>query len=236
MQIDFTCLWKDLPPHTDTRWRAKHPKQKRELLHLLCGALWHLELAAEITGKNFSDAPMGDALDAPANKPIVPWEPWTSLAPNPPKVEVDTGMDEHKLSMSYTYHTPISVPKRMHLQTLFLGDGALRLAGVYEYLNPKPAALSGDDCFTDLLDEHGYFNPSIDTSTPLIDARVRLLLVIAFRDSFMHGERRDGENRRWKFRTNWFDGRFTQTHNLPYSPAIIAQACRKVWEELRSSL
>jgi len=62
MQIDFTCLWNDLPPHTDNRWRAKHPKQKREMLHLLCGALWHLELAAEVTGKDFSDDPMEIAL------------------------------------------------------------------------------------------------------------------------------------------------------------------------------
>src|SRR6266571_8656697 len=176
MQIDFTCLWNDLPPHTDNRWRAKHPQQKREMLHLLCGALWHLELAAEVTGKDFSDDPMEIALDAPANKPVVRWEPW--ISPNPPKVEVDTSMDENKLSVSYTYCTPINAPMRTHLQTLFLGDGALRLAGAYDYLNPKPATLQGDDCFTDILDEYGSFNPSVDTSNPLIAPRVRLLTAL----------------------------------------------------------
>jgi hypothetical protein len=58
MHVDFTGLWNDLPPSTDNRWRNKHPQQKREVLHLLCGALWHFELAAAITDGDFSDDPI----------------------------------------------------------------------------------------------------------------------------------------------------------------------------------
>ena len=165
------------------------------------------------------------------------WDtPWILPTPNPPKVEVSTSRDKHKLTISCTYCTLINTPRRVHWQTLFLGDGALRLAGVYDYLNPKPSLFQGDDCFSDLLDKDGKFNPNVDNSDPLKVPRVRLLIVIAFRDSFMHGERRDGSDPRWQFRKNWFDGHFAQSHNLPYSPAIIALACRQVWEELLSSL
>src|SRR5712692_7618743 len=101
MHMDFTGLWNDLPPSTDNLWRNKHTQQKREVLHLLCGALWHLELAAAITDGDFSDDPMEVALAAYANKnPIAPWEPWTSLSPKPPQVEVETSTNGCKLTMS----------------------------------------------------------------------------------------------------------------------------------------
>ena len=74
-----------------------------------------------------------------------------------------------------------------------------------------------------------------DFSNPLKHLRMCLLLVIAFRDSFMHGENPSGSDPRRKFRAKWFAGDFVSTTpKIPYSPAMIAQACQKVWEEIGS--
>jgi hypothetical protein len=232
MHMDYTGLWSDLPLPTERCWRQKN---KREVLHLLCGALWHLELASHITGGDFSEDHMDIALNAsPNRKPVAPWEDWIAPSQGRPTVAVKT--DDRILTICYTYGTSISSSRHVHLQTLLLTDGALRLAGAYDLCSTKPTTLKGNKSFEDILCATGAFDPSVSLSTPLMNLRVCLLLVTALRDSFMHGEKRPGNDRRWKFRANWFAGAFAHTYNLPYSPAIIAQACRKVWEELRSGL
>ena len=166
----------------------------------------------------------------PEDSHLAPWEHWTSHFPALPEVSVQT--DERTLTMRYTFGTSLPSHLPVLFQTLLLADGALRLAGAYELLPASTLTkLGDDDSFRDILKDEGIFKNKADLSDP----RVCLLLVIAFRDSFMHGEDPEKKQPRFKFRRKWFAGDFTSINpKIPYSPAIIAQSCQRVWEEIIS--
>ena len=231
MLIDFTKLWQSLPLEGYSGWTKTDWDNRREILHLLCGALWHLELASRMQNGDFSEDNI-EVLLAPGHARLAPWEHWTSRFPVPPEVTVHT--EEHTLTMRYTFCTSLPPHVTVLLQTLLLADGALRLAGAYELLPTLKRPRLGEDNFGDILQNDGSFK-RVDFSNPLKHLRMCLLLVIAFRDSFMHGENPSGSDPRRKFRAKWFAGDFVSTTpKIPYSPAMIAQACQKVWEEIGS--
>jgi hypothetical protein len=229
MLINFTKLWQCLPLEEYSGWIKTDWDNRREILHLLCGALWHLELASHMKSGDFSEDNIAVLLN-PGHSRLAPWEHWTSRFPVPPEVTVQT--EERALTMRYTFCTSLPPHLPVLLQTLLLADGALRLAGAYELLPTSKLTRLGDDVsFKDILKDDGSFKNSLG----LYDPRVCLLLVIAFRDSFMHGENPPEKKPRFTFRRKWFAGDFASTNpKLPYSPAIIAQACQKVWEEISS--
>jgi hypothetical protein len=235
MIIDFAALWQRLPKAHYPGWRRTRWDNRREILHLLCGALWHLELASQMTNRDFSASKIEGILNPnPEQNPLAPWEPWTLNPHFPAPHDVTVRTEERMLTMRYVFCAPFPAYLPVHLQTVLLADGALRLAGAYELLpSPKPTTLGDVDNFGDILTSDGSLNRKIDRSDPLKDKRVCLLLVIALRDSFMHGENAPDKKPRFEFRNKWFAGYFVSpNHDVPYSPAIIARACQKVWEEI----
>ena len=64
MLIDFTKLWSHLPLEGYNGWIKTDWDNKREIIHLLCGALWHLELASRMNNGDFSEDNMAVVLSS----------------------------------------------------------------------------------------------------------------------------------------------------------------------------
>jgi hypothetical protein len=227
--ILFTGLWQKL--HTPPLTKAWGSVRGREVLELLCSALWHFELAADLGG-GFSTEDMPKLFSGTHT----PWEEW--LTNKPQLLMQSVGC---QLSIQYTF--PVFPDARVNslIQTMMLADGALRLAGARDILREElkrkslpsaklPAVLM--DCQS-MLTQTGDFR-----SPPSRKERVRkrVLLVIAFRDSLMHGEKYSRSSDPIKeFREKWIHNYFKPSR-LAYAPAIIAQACKEVLEHLIRSV
>jgi hypothetical protein len=92
------------------------------------------------------------------------------------------------------------------------------------------------------------FDQTDNFKKPYDKKRQQYLIVLAMRDSFMHGEIEEQEKvnvlkkeakrsknarqqlKRRMFRELWFKGKLEP--RLPYSPEVISKACREVAEEL----
>jgi hypothetical protein len=238
MLINFTQLWERLPPEEYRGWSKTesdwgHEDKRREILHLLCGSLWHLELASQITNGDFAEANMEVCLGSEHDR-LAPWTPWASRSPAV-RPEVTVQAEERTLTIRYLFSPSIPSSSPVHFQTLLLADAALRLAGAYDLLPTSKRNRLGNDKFQPLLKDDGSFKQPYNLK--ISDAKLCLLFVIVLRDSFMHGENPPPDDRKrwWAFREKWFAGDFaSNTPSFPYSPAIIAQACQKVWEEIVS--
>lgn len=225
-QIPFSHLWNKLPLPSAGVWKRT---PGREFLELLCGALWHLELAAEIGG-GFPTENM-QKLHGGAS---IPWADWLNHKPTPSVESVGC-----QLVISYTFHVGPNARLNSLVQTLTLANGALRLAGARDVLQHHlrsrrlslPAVLEDH---RSILHSSGNFLAPSSLSKHKERILKRVLIVVAFRDSIMHGEAFSGSpDKSRKFRKLWINGRLHQ--NRPkYSPAVIAQACREVWERLAS--
>lgn len=155
----------------------------RESAELLCSALWHFDLAEQIGP--FSPVKISTLLGGTP----VPWEAWLHQG--------HTVMLPSRESGPWTISMPTDPRFTIFVQSMLLGSMALRLAGawriLYEGKNPPKkqrrkswARSLNDPVLRDpkkILDNSGNFN---SPSPPLITQQV--LLVVAFRDSFMHGE------------------------------------------------
>lgn len=226
MQIQFTELWSKVPPPSAKVWNLS---RGREVLELLCGALWHLELAAG-TGGGFSTVAMGKL--SVGGRP--PWQEWLRMRP-----ALSVEHSENQLAIGYSFSAHFDPPLRNLLQTMLLANAALRLAGARSILLERglvktPPAILGD--YVSILQVDGNFK--IPSPHPPDKTRVfrDVLIVVAFRDSIMHGETLTGKkDERRKFRDLWIEGRLKQNRPI-YSSAEIAQACRGVWLNLVSCL
>lgn len=192
----------------------------REIAELLCGALWHFDLAEQI-------GPLSPVkTSALLGGTPLPWAAWlqqgytVTLSP--------------KESGPWTISMPTDPRFKSFVQSMLLGSTALRLAGAWRILydgknpppkqQPKSWANSLKDPVLDdpgkILDHSGNFN---SPHPPLITQQV--LLVVAFRDSFMHGETPTGAGPIRHYRKQWL--------NLnDYNLETIAQACIGVWKDL----
>lgn len=209
-EISFANLWQQIPDSDSRIWsknvshRAsdKAPLSWREVIELLCGALWHLELAAQIApfpAESFSE-PQGSL-----------WKDWLEK-----RRQVSTQYNEGQFS-SYALDDSLTPRLRYLVQNMLLADSILRTAGTWWLLSTRGQ-----------LDEqyHVLQNPEQADSS----LKRQVLIVLAFRDSFMHGEMPPDRNgARFNFRKNWISGTLKDT---PYSPAVVAAAGRDVWRKL----
>jgi hypothetical protein len=198
------------------------PPPWREIAELLCGALWHFDLAEQIGP--FSPVKMSTLLGGTP----VPWAAWLEQG--------NTVTLPPKEGGPWTISMPTDPRFTSFAQSALLGSVALRLAGawqiLYEGKNPPPRskqqpkswAKSLKDPMLDdpekILDNSGNFN-----SPHPLHITQQVLIVVAFRDSFMHGETPTGGGPIWQHRKRW---RNSNDYNLE----TIAQACIGVWEAL----
>jgi len=233
--IDFTALCETLPQASQEVWKQSRPglrrrNRLREVFQLLCGALCHFELAAKM-----GDFPLGNMEALHGGHPL-PFEDWLNQ-----DNQLSIQADAHRLTMQYNFPRAMERPKTF-LQNMLLGDGALRLTGVWDVLRiirPTQAHPYRDP--TRILNASGTFQRSLlDRPTGNFKSndntkRLQFLTILALRDAFMHGEISHGQaskdmRKRWRFRGLWFRGKLEPF--LTYSPAVIAEACRDVSEEL----
>jgi hypothetical protein len=178
----ISACWGRLPGADHPVWHCA-PKEetklnrRREQLELLCAGLWHLELLFELgpVAEGTVEEPQG------RGNPTL-WRDWTAK-----RSGVSVCVDAQKLSIRFGFSDLKDEPgHRLLMQCVLLGNAALRLDGVRELLKIECPRLS----------RHALAG-SLDNETFAItgterDPMVRdLLLVTAFRDSFMHGERPD---------------------------------------------
>jgi hypothetical protein len=248
--INFTVLWERLPQESHHVWKQRAPgrgqhmqKRLREIYQLLCAALCQLELAAKLG--DFPRENMEQLLGGEHGEPV-PWKDWLNKTHR-----LCVQSDAHQLTMHYTFTLAIERPK-IFLQSLLLADGALRLAGVLDILQVIDKHGVYFDDPTAIINVSGHFRLSVfdqmGNFKKLYDEkRQQYLIVLAMRDSFMHGEIEEQEKvnvlkeatrsknarqqlKRRMFRELWFKGKLEP--RLPYSPEVIAKACREVAEEL----
>jgi hypothetical protein len=119
---------------------------------------------------------------------------------------------------------------------MLLANGTLRLAGAWDILEStlKRTPFAVLDDYRNILESDGNFKVVSPYSKYKERILKNVLIVMAFRDSITHGEVFSGnKDRRGKFRELWIEGRLKGNHPK-YSSAVIAQACRGVWENLVS--
>ena len=120
------------------------------------------------------------------------------------------------------------------IQNTLLDDGALRIAGAWYTLKDSPV-LAGVHSPAIVADPSTVLNRSTGAPLPSIsstDIKMQLVIVLALRDSFMHGEDPTGGRKNQpipKFRDLWINNRL---RGIKYSPMVIAEACQKVLDEL----
>jgi hypothetical protein len=214
-------VWKDTPGGSGD------PPPWREIAQLLCSAAWHFELAEKLQTP-FSSKKMTTLLGKKAPWPWGAWLKYHQAFGHPP-------------TEGHPWVTPMwidSIPGKpvdgrslIFIQSTLLGDVALRLAGSWEILRdgkyhkpPKTWASSIIDPIIDksldsLLDTCG----KIKYPTTILPIMKQLLIVVAFRDSFMHGEISDKSNKRRKYRDLWIGSK-------EYTPKVIGEACLGVWK------
>ena len=189
---------------------------------------------------------MATLLSSEHGEPL-PWKDWLQNTHG-----LCVHSDAHQLTMHYTFTLAAERPK-IFLQSLLLADGALRLAGILDILQVIDKHGVYFDDPTTIINVSGYFRLSVfdhvgHFKKPYDEKRQQYLIVLAMRDSFMHGEieeqaklnvlRKEAKRsknarqqlKRRMFRELWFKGKLAP--RLPYSPEVIAKACREVAEEL----
>lgn len=209
-QVAFNQLWAKLPTPERQIWsetfRPARPSKPslswREIIELLCGALWHLEFAARIDQFHPSLS----------NQQDTPWKEWLESRRSESSQDVNA-----RLFPIYLEGGSPNPPLHPLLQSMLLADSALRIAGTRWLLYDRSNLQNRYEVLHNLPQDHAKDSP--------LQRQVRI--VLAFRDSFMHGEMPDrgGHN----FREKWINN---QLADAPYSLEVIAKACHHVWSGL----
>ena len=154
-------VWLQVEPGLDPKYRW------REVVELICGAIWHMEHAVQV---GELDSQQYDAL---RRVDLRPWETWLES-----RCAIQRGL---------TSRAHASELVATNIQSMLLGDSVLRLAGAWQILedswNSKLyPAVSKLGRLRDVFDKDGSTKPNIDS-------RLSSLLVLTeIRDTFMHGE------------------------------------------------
>lgn len=185
MSTEFSDLWSQIPRDNEL-WDYKLAKKGnkpelswREVYELLSGALWHLELGASL-------GPFpSQRLDSTYGPQGILWRTYLNE-----RRSMHSELEPAQLTMTCPVNAPSAEFARSLVQSMLVANGALRIAGARWLLFQR-------------ADE-------IDTTRPLVLHREPLstsdetqratLIVLAFRDSFMHGEMPDGGDERKQFR------------------------------------
>lgn len=231
-QIPFTGLWQKL--HASPAAKAWGNVRGREVLELLCSALWHLELAAEMDG-GFSTKYMQELFRGTHT----PWEEWLHSRPY-----LSIQSPGCQLILQYIFNTFPDARFNSLIQTALLADGALRLYGAQDVLRAElkkkgpllaklPTVLA--DCKS-ILKATGEFRTSPSSFNSQEQILKSVIIVTAFRDSIVHGEKYSKKSDPIRvFRQKWINNDF-KPNRITYSPAVIGRACKEVFEKLVSSL
>ena len=213
-RVRFTELWALLPESEDIIWKQLVPSAKAtvwgEIIQLLCGALWHLELASKIGDEFFPVERVPDL-----------FKYWLESREN-----ISAKSEEGELIMSCSIRGSVDNRLKDLIQSMLLADGTLRIAGIRQILIDNKADISRQVLQNpnNILDKDGELKPSCS------EIQKHVLIIVAFRDSFMHGERKPPkyEKEIATFREKWI----TMSHSIQYNLAVIASACREVWKSL----
>jgi hypothetical protein len=213
--VGFTRLWDLIPKPKDRLWGSQ-----REILELFCGALWNFEVAEKI--KRF---PAADMQQSYGQASILPWEDFIA-EPRP----ISSHIEQRQLVITCASHSEDHITGM--IQNVMYSNGALRLSGIWDILDKKKIADSRPVMLepTDLLNEAGEF-----LSPDYPEIRRHVLIVMALRDSLMHGESpplgghpSPKMKKSAEFRRRWIVGNYS----FKYSPSVIAEACKAVFTEL----
>ena len=209
---DLSALWQALPGPDDKVWQHISPSRdqhtrKREAYELLAAALWHLELAHAV----------GPISGEPLTTPVALGSGFSEWARTHPSLTVER--DHKELVFRYQFLKKPDLAVYKLIQNMLVADAVLRVYGAREVLGsiiPKTGVLAPVRSF---LEDTGSFKPNIST------LQQQTVLLIAFRDSYMHGEVSDAAER--------IPIRLFRETCLPkYSLADIGNACITMWEEL----
>lgn len=221
----FRLLWKLIPEAGSEVWQYTLPAssgygRRREALELLCGALWHLELASVLP-----DLPKQHMMALREGKKEdrtrLPWEAWLEQSK-----DLSAEFLEGELLVRYRFSDSSDPALSVLIQTMLIADATFRLDGardvlrpLYERQNLHPLALAVRRKISKWLDkDKATFIPSVSA------LQRQVTIVVAFRDSYSHGEDpRPTEKPLWRFRVERL---------YDYSLTDIATACLAVWKKL----
>ncbi len=223
---DFAELWDRVPWPSDSIWRYSVPEDSkpsriRNALELLCGALWHLELARAIG--NFPTEGIIEYRENYKNfKKCIPWQAWVEH-----HNKVTAGFCADLLTIKYHFSNHPDVALLTLIQTMLVADAAFRLYGARDVLSridslkkQRLPILASPKEVASWLDKNSA--TFIDAATEL---QKYVVTLIAFRDWYMHGEIPD-EHAFWVLR------RFRMNSIGSFSLSKIADSCLAVWIEL----
>src|SRR5437867_12106227 len=171
---DLGALWQDLPGLDDKVWQHISPGRdkhitKREAYELLAAALWHLELAHAL----------GPISGEPLTTPMALGSGFSEWARVCPSLTVER--DHKELVFRYQFLKEPALAVYKLIQNMLVADAGLRIYGAREVLRstvPKTGVLAP---VKSLVEHTGLFKPNIST------LQQQTILLIAFRDSYMHG-------------------------------------------------
>lgn len=214
-------LLRRIPNRGNPVWEYRNiePNQrtkKREILELLCGAIWHLDLAArcgDFSKKSFRDLRSENV--------TLPVEIWLE------QIQRDTANHAGTfLTSCFSMEHNNSNQAKYFIQSMLLADTALRLAGIRDILSRLNIDKNRASPVTATRSEICKW---LEQNTFLSDPiKEHIIIIEAFRDSFMHGEfPTDTKNPGSKNLRNF---RIENLYN--YSPLQIAQNCLNVCEKI----
>jgi len=213
-RISFTELWLLIPGPQDEIWKKKIPgtgaSSWEEIIQLLSAALWHLELASKIGDEYF-----------PTERLPILFGHWLEN-----RKDISVRSEGGKLIMSCEIHGSVDNRLKNLIQSMLLVDAVLRVAGIRQILKDNAVPISHK-----VLDDPGsILNTKGNLRPGSSEIQKQVLIIVALRDSFMHGEKKPPkyEKKMATFRDRWI----SSDHTIPYNLAVIALACREVWKNL----
>jgi hypothetical protein len=215
MQNSFTDLWGCLPGKECKLWNYDSSdfqkySRKRAILELLCGALFHLELASQLG--NFPSKKMIESL-----KKCNGWNQWREKSK-----DLFVEFSKEGIIVKYPYPDPSHSAPYL-LQSMLIADAVFRLDGCQDLLRSE-----NNNSF--LVSDRRTIDKWIDAKSgtfkePTDEIKKQLAIVVTFRDAYMHGEKQEkdikGIEALLKFRESFF---------VNYSLVEVVEACRQIWK------
>ncbi len=227
----FTPLWQYLPKVGSKIWKynpsdSEVYNPKRAALELVCGALWHLELAAAI-GK-FSKRKMIHFLKG-GRENCQPWEIWRERSKGP-----SSKFNKNELVIEYCFSKPPTASISFLIQSMLVANAALRLYGAREVLrdffyekDQKKLSNPLVACSRSINNWIRKDNSTFSFEKSKNEIKKHVTMVVTFRDAYIHGEVPYKSPKKLDMLV-----RFRKEFFAEYSLAEVVKSCREVWKEL----
>lgn len=108
----LTSIWNRIPDSKDNIWKDN---KRREVIELLCGAFWHLEIASQLVEKIDENNTLYHLHQSGLNNQLF-WQEWINKRNQAPDKPLDLAADSYIV------------------QTMFFSNSALRLSGAWEII------------------------------------------------------------------------------------------------------